>query len=779
MSNQAIEAASIFLDSLRYYERLNDHSLGEIEQSVIEEAAQLVPTNSDDDEYVPSLKGLIILLIERFRRTSETRDLDHAILRAQDMVAASPRGHPDREARVKDWISLMLAKTAFEGFKDDDLEEVVRLARQAGVILQVENRASTARSSPPRQASLHMYLKLNHRRLESNFKLEQAEFANADLVVAEGIATTPAECASIMELLHDEGLISVLTGLQLFERFKTTESMDDLNKSIKLFEKAVDHIAETDPGPDAQSSRLTILGGLYGERFEHTGSELDLENSITLTRRALDIMAESSLDTDGLSQLAASFSGLEIRLSDRYKRFGYLEDLREAIDAAEMAVNLTPRDEEEFLGRINNLGMRLSERFDRDGNRKDLDQAIDYIEEAASTDTSQNAESRLIYSNNLGIHLSTRFKLTGQTVDLDRAFKVLEEAVIMSVPKHSMWCKSLHNFASVLAERFEQFGQVPDLDRAIEMQTKAIEATPDGHPDRVDRINNLGLWLYKRACCNGSRDDIDHSIELIQGALASLPQGHPNRLRLLTALGSSFDMRSERFGFTHDYRYGIEALKEAASLATPGHCMRAVILNNLGSTLSSQAQKLARRQKSTGTPDSEIDDTFVEAIAILRESINATSEGDTDRPSRLANLGNCLGRRFIHNGSVDADTIRDAIKAMDSAIRATHRSNPARAMYLSGLGDLFSFRHRQTGAAKDLTDALECYKDGWRVQSAAHHVRIRLARDAAEILAQQSSWEEAAVLLEAAINLLPPLRQSLCNKPTRRICSQNSEVSPL
>lgn len=47
------------------------------------------------------------------------------------------------------------------------------------------------------------------------------------------------------------------------------------------------------------------------------------------------------------------------------------------------------------------------------------------------------------------------------------------------------------------------------------------------------------------------------------------------------------------------------------------------------------------------------------------------------------------------------------------------------------------------------------YKEGWNCPSAAPSIHVRLAQQAAGILASQSNWDESSQLLKEAVNLLP------------------------
>lgn len=125
-----------YLNRLKYYREL-DNDISETTQSAIDEAALRIPSNSDDPEFAPRLKTLVKLLLQRFRRTAAMDDLQQAIFRAEEMIVATPPCHPERGARIEDWVDMMLAKGCREGFQDGDLEYIVEMAHQVGKTVEV------------------------------------------------------------------------------------------------------------------------------------------------------------------------------------------------------------------------------------------------------------------------------------------------------------------------------------------------------------------------------------------------------------------------------------------------------------------------------------------------------------------------------------------------------------------------------------------------------------------------------------------------------------------
>lgn len=576
------------------------------------------------------------------------------------------------------------------------------------------------------------------------------------VAILEGTITVPAqEHAAFMNLIHDEGMMSYRAAQHFLDEYETTESADHLDKAIQFLEEAVEHIPQNSD-PDVRCSRLTRLGEAYRMRYERTGSTRDLDRSIELTTDAIQFMTDCALVSDYLDYLAASYAGLENSLSHRFKRFGSSEDLRRAVDAAEMSMNLTPPDSLDWTARMHNLGLRLGERSVHDVNKEDLDRAIKCLEMAVDAGASLSPADQMHQLGNLGCLLDSRFRSRGAVEDLNRSVEALEQALKGSSPNHSMRCYFLHNLAIALVGLYEHHGTDRDLDRAIELQRTAVDQTPEGHPEGADRAGHLGLWLAKRADKIGSTQDIACSVDALRAAIKALPKDHAARPRLLDGLGSSLCSLSRRTRSVMDLEDAIEVTREAVSSVPQGHHSHTISLHNLSIALGHRAQYYPRSSGTQDCPEAQSSDPYAEAIAISRSSVDATEEGHIQRPSRLAVLGNLLGKRFTRNACENMDDINNAIKVTRQAVDTSPRASFERPAYLQNLGTWLFSRYSTTGMVEDQTEALDCLKEAWTLQNAvAPSIRITVARQAAEILASRSNWEEAGHFLEEAVKLLP------------------------
>jgi hypothetical protein len=101
------------------------------------------------------------------------------------------------------------------------------------------------------------------------------------------------------------------------------------------------------------------------------------------------------------------------------------------------------------------------------------------------------------------------------------------------------------------------------------------------------------------------------------------------------------------------------------------------------------------------------------------------------------------------------DDLNRAVDVANMAVDSTPQDHPKRARRLSNLGTLLATRFEWTKSTDDIAHALVAYKSGWHCRTAPPSVRVSSAREAAQILASQLTWEDASLLLQEAVELLP------------------------
>ncbi|RYP29513.1 hypothetical protein DL767_006703 [Monosporascus sp. MG133] len=526
-------------------------------------------------------------------------------------------------------------------------------------------------------------------------------------------------------------------GSMLGSRFHRTGSMDDLNRAVDVADMA---IKATSQDPPNRAGRLSNLGNLLGSRFDRTGSIDDLNRAVDVADMAINVTPQDHPDR------ASRLNNLGNLLGRRFDWTGSIDDLNRAVDVAEMAVNATPHDHPNRAGRLTNLGKSLGSRFERTGSIDDLNRAV-YVADMAVNATPHDHPNRAGRLSNLGNSLGSRFERTGSLDDLNRAVDVADMALNATPQDHPDRAGWLNNLGNWLGRRFERTGSIDDLNRAVDVTDMALNATPQDHPDRASWLNNLGNWLGKRFERTGSIDDLIGAVNVTEIAVNIIPQNHTDRAGILSNLGSTLGRRFERTGSIDDLNRAVDVTDMAINAIPQDHPNRAGFLNNLGNWLGTRFER-------TGS----IND-LNRAVDVTNMAVNAIPQDHPDRASWLNNLGYWLGRRFERTGSID--DLNRAVDVTDMAVDATPQDHLNRASRLNNLGSWLGRRFERTGSMDDLNRTLTSYKEGWHCYTAPPSIRIRLARNAAGILASQANWEESSSLLQEAVNLLPTISPRL------------------
>ncbi|SDM38170.1 CHAT domain-containing protein [Nonomuraea jiangxiensis] len=416
-------------------------------------------------------------------------------------------------------------------------------------------------------------------------------------------------------------------GSALRNRFKSSESADDLDQAIAWFRRAlqIDELDETDDedsaimlynlgeslttryergGPAADldeaiacfrdmpgapvaegpspRERQGLLGGALHSRFLLAGHPEDLEESIRALEGAL---AASTTD----AERANSLSHLGTALRDGFLR-GPLPpaDLDKAITLLSRAVDLTP---EGVPGRpyyLSNLGNGLRTRAEAAGTADDADEAVDRLREALST-TPATDRTRGAVLNNLAQALQVRYRKSAALVDLDEAITLLEESA--ELDRGPLGEGVLSNLGTALRNRFQRTEVMADLDRAIEVGRRAVADGSSRHPDRAGFLANLGVALKVRFDRTGQPADLDEAIDVGRQGVENTPSGHLERAGRISNLGLAFQSRFEAYGSREDLDEAVSWHRRAvAAIASEEDPQYAVMAHNLGLALWERAE---------------------------------------------------------------------------------------------------------------------------------------------------------------------------------------------
>ena len=101
-------------------------------EHALDRTKKQIPIKVDNPRHAFRLKDLIVMLVNKYQHTNSQDDLQEAIFRAQEMVAATSLDHPDHSARMLDWIKMMFMKYN-RTRSTDDFVEAKTTAQEAGV----------------------------------------------------------------------------------------------------------------------------------------------------------------------------------------------------------------------------------------------------------------------------------------------------------------------------------------------------------------------------------------------------------------------------------------------------------------------------------------------------------------------------------------------------------------------------------------------------------------------------------------------------------------------
>jgi tetratricopeptide (TPR) repeat protein len=167
-------------------------------------------------------------------------------------------------------------------------------------------------------------------------------------------------------------------GNSLFRRFERLGDLGDINKSVLMFQDAVQ--LTPDGHPD-KPSRLSNLGSLLYHRFGQLGGLSDINKSVLMKEDAVQ------LTPDGHPYRPSLLNNLGTLLFYRFEQLGDLNDLNQSVLRFEAAVALTPDGHPDKPSLLNNLGNSLLSRFEQLHDPQDSQQLLIHYTSAACSAT--------------------------------------------------------------------------------------------------------------------------------------------------------------------------------------------------------------------------------------------------------------------------------------------------------------------------------------------------------------------------------------------------------
>ncbi|KAA9158558.1 CHAT domain-containing protein [Amycolatopsis acidicola] len=482
---------------------------------------------ADDDGLSESLTSLAYVLLDRFKRTEDPRDLAEAEERVRAAFEVA-RTETDRAYCLSDICGVLFARYTHEG-KREALDEAAAVAR--GVADQ---------PLPP-----GVLLNLAHlleRRGQAAAELDDLDAAialvrRAAAATAEGRETPP----------------------RVYIQLRASDIW-----SAPMAEEALGH-----------REVLQLLGAYLLRRFEWTNVAADADALVDVRRQLV-------ATADGANQ-AAGFASLSYALKARFLVSGNHSDLDEAVETGRRALALEPENGL-FLVSLSDTG-RI--RFEHGGDKADLDEAIEMGRRATALPL--KGSNRAQAWVNLSVLLRTRFARDRFPADIDDAVDAGRRALEFADEEDYDRPNWMLSYAEALITRFRRDAR--RAERSTEMEADRAEAIrvasrlagrATASPRARIRGAKIGAWLAVEERVPGT-EDLKTAADLLETAVHLIPEVAPRSMRRreqhgALELAEGFTDDAAAMALLAEDRSPEERAQRALSLLEAG---RAVLLSQL------------------------------------------------------------------------------------------------------------------------------------------------------------------------------------------------------
>ena len=484
---------------------------------------------------------------------------------------------------------------------------------------------------------------------------------------------------------------------------------------------------------------LRIFSAQLLDRFKRYGDISDLQQAIPM----LDGLAKSTPVWD--VRYLAVLVDLSLALRYRFDCFGELSDLEDAISRQRVAADLAPYGHPDRLACLTNLANSFVTRFTRLGELSDLQSAISTHRNVVDLTPQGDPEKHLSLSN-LGNSLFSRFQYLSQLSDLEDAILMHRDAVGLAPHGHPAMPINLNNLASCLRARFKRFGELNDLEEAISRLGDAVNLIPCDHPHKSIFLASLGSAISTRSECLGELNGFDEAISRHRDAIYLTPRGHPDMANRLDSLGNSFLARFQCVGELSDLEDAVSTYRNAVDLTPQDHPNKPGHLRNLGTSFKVHFDRLG-----------ELSD-LEKAISMLGDAAHLTPHDHPDKHLCLNNLGTSFKARFRRLG--ERSDLEKAILTLQNAAQLTPCGHPNLPASLNNLANSFKARFDLLGEPSDLEDAISMLRRAAELASNGFPDKACLLtnlgnslRSRFESLGDANDLEEAIARYRVAVDL--------------------------
>jgi tetratricopeptide (TPR) repeat protein len=313
-----------------------------------------------------------------------------------------------------------------------------------------------------------------------------------------------------------------------------TRNWTSCDEAVTLGENAL-RLSQID-----DASRLTILSDLstiYLTRFELRGNGDDLERSVQLVKQSAE---DTSADHPSR---CARYANLANVLCAAFNSYGRGNDLQDAIVAAQVATTTNHAETDSVIRAktLSNRARALHMRYERYEIHDDLQEAIDLMEKAVQE--AQDPSTKAICQNNLVGLLISQAERDCSDTSVDRAITKGQQIYTDLPDSHK--ASLAHNLSYLHRLKFERVGDDGDADTIVTAHsyaTAAVDLYAEG-TDVAMYLDNLALCLQHRHHLSPSEDYLTAALAHSRSAVANVPHDHPDVATYSNHLADILKMR--------------------------------------------------------------------------------------------------------------------------------------------------------------------------------------------------------------------------------------------
>ena len=682
----------------------------------------------------------------RFAKSGELAESDQAIALYRKVAAATANGYPTH-ANDLGRLCMVLSDRFNQDGNVDGLREAVAVGREAA-------KPQSSRFDQGHAQNLAFFA-------VAAVKLCEVEQDDALLDEAVAAARKAVDLIGQGHPSRHIASLALATGLQQLYQARGGSAI--LSEGIAAARDAVQNAPQAEPH---YSHALTLLFTLLLDRYRDTEDEAALEEVVAAGRNVLAVIPLSNqnraawvtivlqverarYEAAGPARLAQLVDmdrrelmapggmpvvALGLVLSARTARD--VGAVAEAVALAERALREVPWADPGRGAYAVEMSRVLGIGYEITGDPALLSRALELCREAARPHG--DADSRAGYLIALATLLRLRYVRSGEPEDLKAAVRACREAVEITASPDA-----LASLGVSLRAWYERTGDLSVLREAVEVGRLAVGSAGRRASDCGPHQTALGNALMHLYHAAGEREALEECVAAHRAALLAYPEGAHERDKALSNLTLALYGMYQRTGDAACWREARDLAEQSVADTPAGSPDYPIHLSNFVNVLDE-------------APEGEEKTHDLRALVDLcRQAVGATPDGNEYRGRYLSRLGARLVR--LYEETADPEILAEALDTTKQAVDMTVEDRPERANYLMNFALALRVNFEATGDQEAFDEAIRTYESVTDRSAMPVSMRLRAARQAAELAALTGHLEQALDLYGQALDLLPLL----------------------